>query len=105
MLVYFYKIRPKTDPGFPAPPTGKAALNKEALAAWYKKAAFIALLALPMIIPSDWTQDVPARYSHRHAGISYSPIYPPIDIPGTDQISEGYQDSAAVSDEKRNDNE
>lgn len=102
MLVYFYKIRPKTGPGVPAPSTGKAALNKEALAAWYKKAAFIVLLALPVIIPSDWTQDVPARYSHRHAGIGYSAIYPPIDIPETDLISENYDDSAAVSDEKRN---
>lgn len=85
MMVYFYRIRKRTDADLPAPSTYMTTLDKKPLVAWHKKAAFIVLLVLPMIIPSDWTQDVPARYSHRHAGISYSTIYPQIeDIPGTD---------------------
>ena len=34
------------------------------------------LLILPLIIPSDWTQDVPERYGKRHDGITYSALYP-----------------------------
>lgn len=93
MLVYFYRIRKKTETGPPAPSTGKAALNPISSVAWYKKAALIVLLALPMIIPSDWTQDVPVRYSHRHAGISYSAIYPPIDFAQTGLISKDYDNT------------
>lgn len=36
------------------------------------------LLILPLVIPSDWTQDVPARYGARHDGITYSNLYPAI---------------------------
>ncbi len=37
-----------------------------------------ALLILPLIIPSDWTQDVPARYGKRHEGMAHSELYPVI---------------------------
>jgi len=37
-----------------------------------------ALLLFPLIIPSDWTQDVPARYGKRHAGLVHSAMYPRI---------------------------
>lgn len=40
---------------------------------------FIVLLAFSLIIPSDWTQDVPARYGSRHRGLIHSRIYPEID--------------------------
>jgi len=33
------------------------------------------LLILPLIIPSDWTQDVPSRYGNRHEGMKYSGLY------------------------------
>ena len=36
------------------------------------------LLVIPLFIPSDWTQDVPARYGERHDGMVHSTIYPPI---------------------------
>jgi Zn-dependent protease with chaperone function len=48
-----------------------------------RHAAFAALLALPPMIPSDWTQDVPARYGKRHPGLHYSALYPPISGPDT----------------------
>jgi len=101
MLVYFHRIGKRTGTDHFAPSKGNATLDKIHLVAWYKKAAFIVLLALPVIIPSDWTQDVPARYSHRHAGIDYSTIYPKIDFPGTDLISEGNGDTEASIEQHR----
>ena len=41
--------------------------------------ALASLLAFCLTIPSNWTQDVPARYGTRHPGLVYSRIYPPID--------------------------
>jgi phosphatidylglycerol:prolipoprotein diacylglycerol transferase len=45
----------------------------------WRRVLFVALLLFSLVIPSDWTQDVPARYGKRHAGIAYSNIYPRID--------------------------
>ena len=50
-------------------------------AIWFKKIVFVFLLVFPMIIPSDWTQDIPARYEKRHPGLNYSILYLKIDIP------------------------
>lgn len=44
-----------------------------------QRVAFIALLLFCLTIPSNWTQDVPARYSKRHPGLEYSALYPKID--------------------------
>jgi len=38
--------------------------------------AFAALVLIALAIPSDATRDIPARYGHRHGGLSYSRIYP-----------------------------
>ena len=43
-----------------------------------KRIIFRVLLVLPLVIPSDWTQDVPERYGKRHEGMTHSAIYPPI---------------------------
>lgn len=48
---------------------------------WVRRSAFVALLVFPLIIPSDWTQDVPARYGERHDGLTYSRLYPRIPTP------------------------
>jgi len=48
---------------------------------WVKRAAFALLVAFPLMIPSDWTQDVPARYGKRHAGMKHSALYPAITEP------------------------
>ena len=44
----------------------------------WRRLSFAALLLFSLVIPSDWTQDIPARYGHRHPGLSYSAIYPRI---------------------------
>lgn len=45
----------------------------------WQRAAFALLLVVCLTIPSNWTQDVPARYGARHAGLAHSWLYPPID--------------------------
>jgi phosphatidylglycerol---prolipoprotein diacylglyceryl transferase len=42
------------------------------------KGALVVLLLLCATMPSDWTQDVPARYGKRHPGLRYSIWYPHI---------------------------
>ena len=44
----------------------------------WRKPVFIAILAFCLIMPSDWTQDVPDRYGKRHAGLRHSALYPHI---------------------------
>jgi hypothetical protein len=61
-------------PAAPAP--AAAAVN--APGGWLPKLAFSALLLFCLTIPSDWTQDVPARYGKRHPGVAHSKLYPPI---------------------------
>lgn len=46
-------------------------------AAW-KRVVLVLLMLFPLVIPSDWTQDVPARYGKRHSGLVHSIIYPEI---------------------------
>jgi phosphatidylglycerol:prolipoprotein diacylglycerol transferase len=44
----------------------------------WRRLAFAASLAVALVIPSDATRDIPARYGKRHPGIAYSAMYPPI---------------------------
>jgi len=45
----------------------------------WRRVVFAALLLFCLTIPSDWTQDVPARYGRRHPGLQHSALYPAID--------------------------
>jgi phosphatidylglycerol:prolipoprotein diacylglycerol transferase len=44
-----------------------------------QRVALAVLLAFCLTIPSNWTQNVPARYGARHPGLAHSWLYPPID--------------------------
>ncbi len=44
-----------------------------------KRALFTSVLLFSLTIPSNWTQDVPARYGRRHPGLQYSILYPRLD--------------------------
>jgi phosphatidylglycerol:prolipoprotein diacylglycerol transferase len=46
---------------------------------WSQRAVLVILLLLCLTIPSNWTQDVPARYGTRHPGLEHSWLYPAID--------------------------
>ena len=57
---------------------------------WWQPAAFVLLLASCLVIPSDWTQDVPKRYGKRHPNLTYSIMYPKIEsIPKNQGNHEG----------------
>jgi phosphatidylglycerol---prolipoprotein diacylglyceryl transferase len=47
--------------------------------AMLSRAALAAMLIFSLALPSNWTQDVPARYGARHPGLAYSTLYPRID--------------------------
>lgn len=44
----------------------------------WRKIAFASILLFCLVIPSDWTQDIPGRYGHRHPGLVHSSVYPRI---------------------------
>lgn len=44
-----------------------------------QRVALVVLLAFCLTMPSNWTQDVPARYGARHDGLRHSWLYPAID--------------------------
>lgn len=44
-----------------------------------RRAVFAFLLLFSLVLPSDWTQDVPRRYGRRHPGLKHSLMYPKID--------------------------
>lgn len=74
MLIWIYRRGSSAATAESAADTAVQASNN----LWPKRIALIILLVLPTIIPSDWTQDVPARYGARHPGMTHSTIYPPI---------------------------
>jgi hypothetical protein len=45
---------------------------------WPRRALLLLILLLCPVIPSDWTQDIPARYGERHPGLDYSILYPKV---------------------------
>lgn len=48
---------------------------------WIRRGILLFLLLFCLVIPSDWTQDIPARCGKRHPGMHYSILYPPISSP------------------------
>jgi phosphatidylglycerol:prolipoprotein diacylglycerol transferase len=46
---------------------------------WAQAMALAVVVAFSTTIASNWTQDVPARYSTRHPGLTHSWMYPSID--------------------------
>ncbi len=48
---------------------------------WWRRALFAAVVLMSMVIASDATRDIPAKYGKRHPGLEYSRMYPPIPNP------------------------
>lgn len=44
-----------------------------------QRVSLTTVLVCCLAIPSNWTQDVPARYGARHPGLEHSRLYPPLD--------------------------
>jgi len=66
-------------PGLPGSPPASAARRPAPQGRALPRLALAAIIALGVTIPSNWTQDVPARYGARHAGLGYSRLYPRLD--------------------------
>lgn len=75
LLIWIYRRAARSSPPAPPPAPREPALE---FGLWPKRALLLSLLLLPLVIPSDWTQDVPARYGERHPGIVHSWWYPTI---------------------------
>ena len=60
-----------------APPPPSVRVERAPLLA--QRVALTCLLLFCLTIPSNWTQDIPARYGKRHAGLRHSWLYPQID--------------------------
>jgi phosphatidylglycerol:prolipoprotein diacylglycerol transferase len=60
-------------------PTRSTTASASGSSAGWRPIAFASLLIFSLTLPSDWTQDVPARYGARHPGLSHSSFYPEID--------------------------
>ncbi|MBI4559888.1 MAG: prolipoprotein diacylglyceryl transferase [Candidatus Hydrogenedentes bacterium] len=52
--------------------------RREARTNWVSRIILVAILLFALTIPSNRTQDIPARYGHRHPGLHYSWLYPPL---------------------------
>jgi phosphatidylglycerol:prolipoprotein diacylglycerol transferase len=61
-----------------AAPADVASLPDRAASAG-QRLALAVLLAFCLVIPSNWTQDVPARYGKRHPGLRHSLVYPALE--------------------------
>ena len=44
-----------------------------------QRIALIGLLLFSLVLPSNWTQNIPQRYGKRHPGLRHSLLYPEID--------------------------
>lgn len=71
----FWRRRRRADAVVAVAPGGAIA---EASGVTWRRLLF-ALLLFSLVIPSDWTQDVPARYGERHPGLAHSALYPRLD--------------------------
>lgn len=75
LVVFHRRARNRGTPGVEDPlmasPSGRVVPVRRRL-------VLAALLLVPLVIPSDWTQDVPERYGQRHPGLERSWLYPEI---------------------------
>ncbi|MHC4582424.1 MAG: hypothetical protein ACYS14_13290, partial [Planctomycetota bacterium] len=53
--------------------------SKVCVTLWAQRVLFMLVLLFCLIMPSDWTQDIPQRYGKRHPGLKYSFLYPRIE--------------------------
>lgn len=60
---------------------------------FWPRILFAAIVLFSLTIPSDWTQDIPARYGKRHPGLHHSSLYPRIDTRPEKERSSGGVDA------------
>ena len=73
-LLWRNRRRPMARPVMPRTPEPASGL-------WWRRALFAAVVLVSMVIASDATRDIPAKYGTRHPGLEHSRMYPPIPSP------------------------
>ena len=73
-LLWRNRRRPMARPVMPRTPESASGL-------WWRRALFAAVVLVSMVIASDATRDIPAKYGTRHPGLEHSRMYPPIPNP------------------------
>jgi phosphatidylglycerol:prolipoprotein diacylglycerol transferase len=76
LLAWAYNAKGGKSTSVPAEVSLRASRDASLL----QRFSLTALVVIPLIIPSDWTQDVPERYGARHEGMEHSPLYPRITV-------------------------
>lgn len=76
LIVFPFWRRRRSADAVAAAPGGAIA---EASGVAWRRLLFALLLLFSLVIPSDWTQDVPARYGERHPDLVHSALYPRLD--------------------------
>lgn len=77
MIFWFSRRRSESNERVTKQAVPNSTLKEKSL--WPKRVVFAVLLLIPLVLPSDWTQDIPARYVKRHPGMHYSALYPHIE--------------------------
>lgn len=77
LLIRFHQRRSPRTQTECAPPVQPGPVDPVTLRV--QRVFFVLLLLFCLTIPSDWTQDVPARYGTRHPGMRHSVLYPRIE--------------------------
>lgn len=72
-----YRSRQRRRGRLPAPPLPPSA-GPDLPPTLAQRGLFAVLLAACLLIPSNWTQDIPRRYGARHPGLQHSWFYPAI---------------------------
>ncbi len=78
LLIVTAYLRNRRAPAHEEGPVPTALASADSAPRLWQQVTFALLLAFPLVIPSDWTQDIPARYGKRHPGLVYSAMYPKI---------------------------
>jgi phosphatidylglycerol:prolipoprotein diacylglycerol transferase len=76
LIAWAYKARGGDLTSAPA----EVALRTSRNASLLQRTSLATLVVIPLMIPSDWTQDVPERYGARHEGMEHSALYPRITV-------------------------
>lgn len=73
-LMWRNRRRPMARPTMPVAREHRSGL-------WWLRALFAAVMLGSLVIASDGTRDIPAKYGRRHAGLEHSRMYPAIPNP------------------------
>jgi hypothetical protein len=63
-------------PARAATPAREPGVSGDRRASMAQHLALLAVLIFCLVIPSNWTQDIPARYGRRHPGLHHWWLYP-----------------------------